>query len=242
MRTAPAAALVVLAAMPASAHRLDEYLQGTIVSVEKNRLKAQMTLTPGVAVFPFLFSTIDTNGDGVISKAEQRAYAAQVLRDLSLSIDGRRLMPQLLSIRFPDTDEMKEGRGEIQLEFSAELPGGGRDRRITIENHHQSRISAYQVNCLVSRDPDIRIEAQKRNYTQSHYELDYVQAGGRSGSAWWSVPFGWLAAVAALLSLRVMLMRRSRGSLFSKDAQTSGRDLPSAAGIYGSGAAGTTSP
>ena len=49
MRTVLVAAISVLIALPASAHRLDEYLQGTIISVEKNRLHAEMTLTPGVA-------------------------------------------------------------------------------------------------------------------------------------------------------------------------------------------------
>ncbi len=50
--TMSAAAILVLAGTPAFAHRLDEYLQGTIISVEKNRVDFQMTLTPGVAVFP----------------------------------------------------------------------------------------------------------------------------------------------------------------------------------------------
>ncbi len=55
MRLPLAAALLIVAAgVPVSAHRLDEYLQGTIISVEKNRLQAQMTLTPGV-----LFSSAD---------------------------------------------------------------------------------------------------------------------------------------------------------------------------------------
>ena len=69
---------------------------------------------------------------------------------------------------------------EIQLEFEADLPRGGHDRKLTLQNHHQSRISAYQVNCLVPRDPGIRILAQNRNYSQSVYELDFVQAGARS--------------------------------------------------------------
>lgn len=37
------------------------------------------------------------------------------------------------------------------------------------------------MNCLVPRDPDIRIVAQNRNYSQSLYELDFAQAGERSG-------------------------------------------------------------
>jgi hypothetical protein len=203
MRARLAVAMLALAGTMAFAHRLDQYLQGTIISVEKSGIQAQMTLTPGVAVFPLVIASIDTDGDGVISEAEQRAYAGLVLQDLSLAIDGHRLTPELLSIRFPTMDEMREGRGEIQLEFSAVLPRGGRSRKLTLENHHQSRIAAYQVNCLVPRDPDIRIAAQSRNYSQSHYEMEYVQADGRSdvlSLAWLPKYGGWLVAVAALFA------------------------------------------
>jgi hypothetical protein len=175
LRSTLTAAVLSLAVMPAPAHRLDEYLQATIFSVEKGRIQAQMTLTPGVAVFARLFAYIDSDADGVISQAEQRAYAAQVLRDLSLSIDGHRLTPQLVSIGFPSTGEMKEGRGEIQLDFSADLHRGARSRKLVFENRHQNPISAYQVNCLVPRSPNIRIAAQERNYTQSLYRLEYEQ-------------------------------------------------------------------
>jgi hypothetical protein len=183
--------------MSAQAHRLDEYLQGTLISVEKNRVQAEITLTPGVAVFPILLAEIDTNGDGVISDSEQRKYATRVLRDLSLRIDGRPLTPQLLSTQFATVGQMKDGLGEIRIKIAADLPSGGANRRIVFENHHYNRIAAYQVNCLVPRDPDIRIAAQKRNYLQSVYELEYVQAGVSSVSG-----AGWLGAIALALLLR----------------------------------------
>jgi hypothetical protein len=205
-----AAALLFLAGMPALAHRLDEYLQGTLISIGKSRIKAQITLTPGVAVFPLVLAQIDTDVNGVISESEQRAYAGQVLRDLSLKIDGRALSPQLLSMQFPNIEEMKEGRGEIRLEFYSDLPPGGRRRRLTLENRHQARIAAYQVNCLVPGDPGIRIVAQNRNESQSLYQVDYVQDGVRSGAlslAWWSgSDGGWLGAVALLLLARLAFL------------------------------------
>jgi hypothetical protein len=222
-RILPAAAILLLAGTPALAHRLDEYLQGTILAVEKNRMDAQITLTPGVAVFPILIAEIDTDGDGSISATEQRAYVDRVLGDLSLKIDGRRLTPRLLSMEFPAIEEMREGRGEIRIEFEASLPSGGPNRKLTLENHHQKGIAAYQVNCLVPRNRDIRILAQKRNYTQSFYELDYVQAGMRSNSlaaAWMQVigkPQGIgkpLETIALLLFAWVALLwaRRSHPS------------------------------
>jgi hypothetical protein len=196
--TLSVAVIVLLAGMPAPAHRLDEYLQGTLISVEKNRIDAQITLTPGVAVFPILLAEIDTDGNGVISAAEQQAYADRVLGDLSLRIDDQPLAPQLLSMEFPALDEMKAGRGQIRIEFSANLPRGGPNRKLIFENHHQSGIAAYQVNCLVPRDPDIRILAQNRNYSQSFYELDFVQATAQFG----------LGTVALLLAAGLTLLWR----------------------------------
>ena len=49
---APFAGVLLLSyGAPASAHRLDEYLQATTIALEKNRVHAELRLTPGVAVF-----------------------------------------------------------------------------------------------------------------------------------------------------------------------------------------------
>jgi len=196
-------AMLMLALATAQAHRLDEYLQGTLISIEKNRVEAQMTLTPGVSVFPALIAEIDVNGDGVISEIERRAYAMWVLSDISLSIDGHRLTPRIVSMEFPAIAEMKEGRGQIQITFDAELPFGGPDRKFKFENHHQSRIAAYQVNSLVPRDPGIQILAQNRNYTQSIYEMEFAADSARPTIA--GSPLG---VIALLLAGGVVLFWR----------------------------------
>jgi hypothetical protein len=202
-----AAAIAVLTGLPASAHRLDEYLQGTIISVEKDRLEAEVTLTPGVIVFPLLIADIDTDSSGTISEAEQRAYARRVLKDLSFAVDGHRLTPELVAMRFPTVDEMREGRGEIQLDFIASLPRGGRNRKLVLENRHQMRIAAYQVNCLVPRDPRIRIVAQNRNYSQSRYELAYEDTGVHGELLSTGL---WLSLIALLLLARITFLYRQR--------------------------------
>jgi hypothetical protein len=225
-RILPVAAILLLAGTPARAHRLDEYLQGTILTVEKNRMDALITLTPGVAVFPVLIADIDTDGSGSISATEQRAYADRVLADLSLKIDGQPLTPRLLSMEFPGIEEMKEGRGEIRIEFEANLPSGGPNRKLILENHHQSGIAAYQVNCLVPRDRDIRILAQKRNYTQSFYELDYVQAGMVSTSR----PAAWMQAIGKPLETMALLVFGWLALLWALRSRLSNRDGGSAVG------------
>jgi hypothetical protein len=162
----------------ASAHRLDEYLQATILTVEKDHVRASMRLIPGVAVSSSVIASIDSNGDGTLSSAEEHAYAERVLGDLYLTVDGNSARPKLVSVSFPQIEEMREGLGEIHIEFTADLPRDGLNRRLVLENHHLNATSAYLVNTVVPRDPGIRIVSQKRNEQQSFYELDYEQVGG----------------------------------------------------------------
>jgi hypothetical protein len=125
-----------------------------------------------------ILAIIDTDRDGTISEAEQRAYANRVLRDVSLAIDERRLAPHVVAVSFPDIALMKEGVGAILIDFEAERPPGGATRRLTFENHHQSRIAAYMTNCSVPSDPRIRVVAQKRDESQSFYQLDIAEPEG----------------------------------------------------------------
>ncbi len=62
MRKSIASAVIVLViAGPISAHRLNEYLQATILSVDKGRLQLSMRLVPGTAVSATVLQNIDTN-------------------------------------------------------------------------------------------------------------------------------------------------------------------------------------
>jgi len=197
----------------ASAHRLDEYLQATILSVDKDHVQVSMRLIPGVAVASSIIVSIDSDGDGIISDTEQRAYAERVLADLSLMMDGVRLPPKLISVSFPQIEQMKEGVGEIHINFIADLPRGGSSRRLILENHHLSRNSAYLVNCLVPTNHDIHIAAQSRNDQQSFYQLDYVQGGNLSNPAplkWWTSVRSWthgLTGAVGFTSIFLLGMR-----------------------------------
>ncbi len=114
-----------------------------------------------------------------------------------LRIDGQPLTPRLDSVAFPSMSELQDGLGSIRLRFHAVLPAAGRDRKITLDNHHQNQISVYLVNSLVPQDSGIHTTAQNRNASQSNYELDYTQAGVMDLS---TDSRQWLIAIAALLS------------------------------------------
>jgi hydrogenase/urease accessory protein HupE len=198
-RSALAVIVVLSSVAPAFAHQVDEYLQATTIAVEKGRLALQLRLTPGIEVAQKALATIDSNGDGAISDAEQRAYIERVGRDLSLTIDGTALPLRLVSSSFPDVEGLTKGLSNILLEFEADAPPGGSTRRLTFENHHESAIAAYLVNCLRPRDPDVHIVAQNRNYSQSSYQLDFTL--GEASQAQQAAPSGlrqWLDQAGAL--------------------------------------------
>ena len=169
-------ALFVLLSGPAAAHRLDEYLQATVISLKKDRVEASLRLTPGVAVSATVLAAVDANSDGTITDGEQRAYARHLLHDLSLTVDGKVLPLHLATVKFPPAADIEAGLGEIHIEFSADVPRGPANRRLVFENRHRTEIAAYLVNCLVPEDRDIRVLAQHRNEQQSLYRLDYLQS------------------------------------------------------------------
>ena len=188
------AAVLLACSIPAWAHRIDEYLQATILSLESGQLHASMRLIPGVMVAPSVIAMIDANHDGVFSENEKRAYANRVLGDLSLSADGKPVTPLLDSWDIPDAPQLRDGLGEIHLEYHVDLPPSTAvNRTLVLANRHLNGSSVYLVNVQVPQERSLHIVDQKRNPRQSVYELDYQQTygSGRSGMgtgirAWWS--------------------------------------------------------
>lgn len=164
-------------AVPALAHRLDEYLQATMVAVERDHVVLQLRLTPGVEVAGAVLGAIDADGNGVLSEAEQRAHAEQVAGDLALGIDGRPVPLHTVSSVYAPVEALRQGLGDIALTLRADLPAGGPDRRLTLEQRHQHARTVYLVNALVPRDPTIRIVGQQRSADQSRYRLDFTVDG-----------------------------------------------------------------
>ena len=171
-----AAFTIVLQAATTSAyaHRLDEYLQATTFSLEKDRVHVDIRLVPGVLVVREVLAAIDADKDDVISDAELRAYAHRLQHDLVLAIDAKPARLRLASSSIDDVQTLNEGTGEIRLRFVADVPPGGAQRRIVFENKHHGAIASYLANCLVPPDPSIRITAQHRNHAQSRYRLEYT--------------------------------------------------------------------
>ncbi len=170
------ALLFGLLALPASiqAHRLDEYLQATLVTIEPNGIRLQINLTPGVAVAEKVLAQIDRDGNGLISTNETAAYAELLRHDLSAQLDHRPAELKLAASNFPTPEELRTGLGIIQVEFSlASGPLAAGLHRFNLENRHMPSMSVYLFNAAQPDSDLIQSINQKRNDNQSIGEIEF---------------------------------------------------------------------
>lgn len=187
VRPALVAAALLLAQMawpaPAAAHRIDDYLQATLVSLQPGRLHAALRMVPGALTAPAILAAIDTDHDGLLLAREQQAYAERVARDLHLAIDGRAVPLTVAALRFGPPAAMRDGTGEIALDLVAPLPAGGAEHTVVLENRHRPGRAVYLMNALVPERGDIAILAQRRDGSQARYEIDYRATPVKSAAA-----------------------------------------------------------
>jgi hypothetical protein len=208
-----AAAAAWLAIMPsADAHRLDEYLQATLISVDTDRVDLEINLTPGIAVASEVFGWIDTNRDREISPAEGESYARQMLSSVALSVDGRSVPVTLVDTRFPLFSDMSQGTGTIRLRATATIPAAYGFHQVSFLNVHRPEASVYLVNALVPSNPRIRLADQQRDNLQHRLTLNYMVSAA-APPAWFLPLLAGFAglAIAARLTWAAVRSRRREG-------------------------------
>jgi hypothetical protein len=164
------------------AHRVDEHLQATLVTIEPDRIRLQINLTPGVGVAEKVLGLVDRNRDGVIATNEAAAYCELLKHDLTVKLDQRDLKLKCTASYFPGLAELRTGWGFIQIEFSGttgQLAAGA--HKLTIENRHLPKLSVYLINAAQPISASIQVTKQTRNENQSTGEIQFtVKAQGNS--------------------------------------------------------------
>jgi len=191
----------------AAAHRLDEYLQATLIGVTPDGIDVEIHLTPGVAMLPVLMAVIDQDRDGRISSAEARAYVGRVVREVELRVDGVPAPLSLIDSNFPTVEAMREGLGTIGIKLRAARSG----RELRFENRHLPQVSAYLVNCLAAPSDGLVVGRQKRDEAQRSIEFEYSFGAGvvpvpGPRAAWIALGPFWPFAIGMLLLARMAVL------------------------------------
>jgi hypothetical protein len=197
--------LVLVLGGRATAHRLDEYLQATLIGVTRDGTDIEIHLTPGVAMLPVLMAAIDQDRDGRISSSEERAYANRVVREVELRVDGVAAPVSLIASSFPTPEAMREGLGTIVIKLRTSRSG----HELRFENRHLPQVSAYLVNCLAGPADGLVVRNQTRDAAQRSIAFEYSfgdGAGPGSRAAWIALWRFWPTAVGILLVARMALL------------------------------------
>jgi hypothetical protein len=206
MRRMGVSALLALSlAGGASAHRLDEYLQATLLGVTRDSIGVEIHLTPGVAMLPVLMAMIDQDRDGRISSGEARAYVGRVVREVELRVDGVPAPLSLVESNFPTVEAMREGLGTIRIKLRTARSG----HELRFENRHLPQVSAYLVNCLAAPSDGLVVRRQERDEAQRSIQFEYSFGPGAAPGpqvAWIALGPFWPAAIGMLLVARMAVL------------------------------------
>jgi len=174
MKPALLICLVLSLATDAFAHRLDEYLQATRISVATNCINVSIDLTPGVAVADQVLAVADKDQDGRVSETEVAAYAQRVLKDMRVGLDEKVLALSVVDTSFPTLEDVKKGMGVIRIKATAPvIPLSVGKHTLYLTNAHLPAISVYLVNALAPKDPVIKVTKQTRDEMQKNYRLEF---------------------------------------------------------------------
>ncbi|MBI3867837.1 MAG: hypothetical protein HY299_04825 [Verrucomicrobia bacterium] len=167
--------LLLAVSWAGSAHRLDEYLQATLLDLGLDHVGIEMDLTPGVDVAARVLEWIDVNRDGAVSTAETEAYSDLVLRGVRFEVDGRRRDVKARDTRMPQVEELKSGVGTIRIQAEVNFdPIRAGEHRFFFHTRHLTNLSVYLVNALTPESPRIKIVRQTRDAGQTEIQIDCV--------------------------------------------------------------------
>ena len=189
----------------APAHRLDEYLQASLIGVSRDNTDVEIHLTPGVAMLPIWMAVVDQDRDGRISTEEERAYVDRVIREVELRVDGVPAPLSPIESTFPTIEVLREGLGTVRMKLRARRSG----HNLRFENRHLPQISAYLVNCLAAPSDGLVVSRQVRDEAQRSISFDYsfgADTVPRSRTQW--IPPGafWPAVIGVLLLARMLVL------------------------------------
>lgn len=204
-RMAMSALLTLGLAAGAAAHRLDEYLQATLIGVTRDGIDLEIQLTPGVAVLPVVMAVLDQDRDGQISPAEQQAYVHRMVREVELRVDGEVAPLSAVESSFPTVESMREGLGAIRIKLHTPRRG----HSLHFENRHLPQVSAYLVNCLASPSDGLIVSPPARDPAQRSITFQYsfgAEAAPAPRAAWIALAPFWPAAIGMLLVGRMALL------------------------------------
>ena len=145
----PVWALLLLLGGLAGAHPVDEVVQGAYLTLAPGKVLLELDLTPGEKVAGSVLGALDANADGQVSAAEERAYAARVLGQSSLTLGGAAAKWTLDTVTVPPLNILKVGGDTLKIYASAKRPDVAGKQTLGYQNRYQPAKSQYIANIFL---------------------------------------------------------------------------------------------
>lgn len=133
----------------ASAHPVDEVVQGAYLTLSSNEVRLELDLTLGTKVAATVLKSLDTNGDQQITEAEARAYAGLVLAQSTLKLDGTAATWTLDKVSVPPYQNLKLGSDTLKIYAVAKRPDLAGSHTLSYQNRYQPVKSQWIANIFL---------------------------------------------------------------------------------------------
>ena len=130
----------------ASAHPVDMYAQTQAILLTPAGLQVDWKITPGPLLADAIWDSADQDKDGSVSQAEAQAWAAPVLAQWGLTIDGQPVgKPSVQAVQWPASiDPFRTGEDSIRIRLFFNWPAGETGRHAL--DMHNSFQEANSLN------------------------------------------------------------------------------------------------
>jgi hypothetical protein len=166
-----ALAMAALVPVGAGAHRPDELLQTAFLSVGADRVRVDVSLTPGAQIASKVVARIDSDRDGAFSAAEREAFVRQVVDAIEVTIDGQRSALTPDGAQFPLPAELAAGAASVRISAFTTAPATG-SHQLIVENGFERVMGVYLME-IRSPEPGTSVGRQIRDPLQRTIQVDY---------------------------------------------------------------------
>jgi len=170
------ALLLAGASAAASAHPVDELVQGSYLTLVPGGVRLELELTPGTQVAHHLLPALDTNRDRRISDAEARAFAQKALGQMTLVLDGHPVAWRLQKVAAPDYRTFRLG-GVLKVYALAPRPERAGPRLLRFANLYDPLPSRCIANIFLQPRGAWRVTGQAHSNDGRVLIVRYAVAG-----------------------------------------------------------------
>jgi nickel/cobalt exporter len=152
------------------AHPVDMYAQEQLITLTQDGISIQWKITPGPLLADSVWAAVDADRNDVISPPEAQAWLAPFLAQLSLTLDGQALIPNVGQIHWPAAiGVFRTGEDAIQIQLDAQWPAktnGVRHLQI-----HNAYLEANSLNWFSLTAKGLSFTTPAQNNGQLTFDL-----------------------------------------------------------------------